>query len=231
MRYLLLILILLLPAAVAMAQNAPQEGVSSLPIGTYEPASNTTARGETSGATNVAKSSRTSLLIGAGVQYTDEGEYAEAERAYLRALANDPSDPDTRFNLGSLYVMMKRYKEASDILNSLAAEFPENSMIQNNLAWLYATGGEMKNGKLAVRYAREAILSAPAQPVFWSTLAEAYYVSGQYAEALRALECAIDLLKIQGDPQKKIAEFEGQRTKTLRAQQAYKRLLGTDDEK
>jgi len=231
MRYLLLILTFFLPAAFAMAQNAPQEGAAQLPLGTYEPASNTTARVETSGATNVAKSGRTSLLIDAGVQYTDEGEYAEAERAYLRALANDPGSPDIRFNLSALYVLMKRYKEAADILNALAVEFPENPMIQNNLAWLYATCGEMKNGKLALRHAREAIISAPTQPILWSTLAEAYYVFGQYDEALRASECAIDLLKIQGDPQKKSTEFEGQRTKILRAQQAYKRLLGTDDEK
>jgi len=231
MQNLLLILTLLLPAAFAAAQNAPQGGVAPLPIGAYEPASNATAGVETSGATNAAKSGRASLLMGAGVQYTDEGEYAEAEQAYLRALKNDPGNPDIRFNLSALYAMMKRYKEAVDVLNSLAAEFPENLMVQNNLAWIYATGGEMKNGKLALRHAREAILSGPTQPLLWSTLAEAYCVVGQYDEALRALECAIDLLKTQGDPQKKISEFEGQRTKILRAQQAYKRLQGVDEEK
>ena len=203
----------------------------ALPIATYETASNTTAQVEASGATNTAKSGRTSLLMGAGMQYTDEGDYAEAERAYLRALTNDPGNPDIRFNLSSLYAMTKRYKEAVDILNALAAEFPDNLMVQNNLAWIYATGGEIKNGKLALRHAREAILSGPTQPLLWSTLAEAYYVLGQYDEALRALQCAMDLLKAQGDPQKKLSDFDGQRTKILRAQQAYKRLLGTDDEK
>ena len=215
-----------------MAQNVQEESVP-LQTRTYdlEAASNTAAQVEASAATNVAKSGRTSFLMDAGVQYTDEGEYGEAERAYLRALANDPGNPDIRFRLSTLYIMMKRYKEAADILNVLAEEFPGNPMTHNNLAWIYATGGEMKNGKLALRHAREAILSGPTQPALWNTLAEAYYVFGQYDEALHASECAIGLLKIQNAPPKKIAEFEEQHVKIQRAAQAYKRLLGTDDEK
>jgi tetratricopeptide (TPR) repeat protein len=231
MRYLPFILTVFLPAAFVMAQNAPQEGSVPLPIGTYEPQSNTMARVETSAATNVTKSGQTSFLMDAGVQYTDEGEYAEAEQAYLRALANDPGNPDIRFNLSALYAMMKRYREAADLLNALAVEFPGSAMIHNNLAWIYATGGQMKNGKLALRHAREAILSGPTQPLLWNTLAEAYYVVGQYDEALRSSECAVDLLKIQNAPKEQIAEFEAQYTKILRAQQAYKRIMGTDDKK
>jgi len=202
-----------------------------LPISTYEPQSNTTARDETSDATNVAESGQTSFLMNAGGQYADEGEYTEAEQAYLRALANDPKNPDIRFRLSTLYILMKRYREAADILNALALEFPGNAMTHNNLAWIYSTGGEMKNGKLALRHARDAILSGPTQPPLWNTLAEAYYVVGQYDEALRASECAVDLLKIQNAPKEKITEFEEQYTKIFRAQQAYKRLMGTDDEK
>ncbi|MEI8205541.1 MAG: tetratricopeptide repeat protein [Kiritimatiellales bacterium] len=202
-----------------------------MPISMYELQSNTTARVETFGATNGAKFGQTSFLMDAGVQYADEGEYPEAEQAYLRALANDPGNPDVRFRLSTLYIMMKRYRESADLLNALAVEFPGNAMTHNNLAWIYATGGEMKNGKLAVRHAREAILSGPTQPPLWNTLAEAYYVVGQYDEALRASECAMDLLKVQSAPKNKIAEFEEQHTKILRAQQAYKRLMGTDDKK
>jgi tetratricopeptide (TPR) repeat protein len=233
MRYLLFILSILLPAVFAMAQSSTPEGAARLPISTYEPEvpSNTAAQAEALGATNVVKSSRTAFLMDAGVQYTDEGEYAEAERAYLRALANDPGSPDIRFRLSTLYIMMKRYKEAADILNALTEEFPGNPMTHNNLAWIYSTGGEMKNGKLALRHAREAILSAPTQASLWNTLAEAYYVLGQYDKALLASECAIDQLKAENASEKEIAEFEDQHTKILRAEQASKRLLGTDDEK
>jgi len=125
----------------------------------------------------------------AGIQYADEGEYKEAEQAYLRALKADPASPDIRFRLGTLYIMMKRHQEAADMLNALAIEFPGSPMVENNLAWIYATGGEMKNGKLALRHAREALLTAPTQASLWNTLAEAYYVFGQYDQALRASEC------------------------------------------
>lgn len=230
MRYLCLVLTVFFPAVLARAQNI-LEGTAPLPISTFEAASNTAMRVDTSSATNTEKSGRSSFLMDAGVQYADEGEYEEAERAYLRALANDPGDPDIRFRLSTLYIMMKRYKEAADILNGLTLEFPGNPMTHNNLAWIYATGGEMKNGALALRHAREALLSGPTQPALWNTLAEAYYVLGLYDEALRASECAFDLLKIQNASEKQIAEFGEQRTKILRAGQAHKRLLGTDDEK
>ena len=76
-----------------------------MPISMYELQSNTTARVETFGATNGAKFGQTSFLMDAGVQYADEGEYPEAEQAYLRALANDPGNPDVRFRLSTLYIL------------------------------------------------------------------------------------------------------------------------------
>jgi len=232
MQYYPLVLAILSAAFFAAAQSVPQ-GPSQLPISTYEEAAtNGTAQAGTAAATNQVSGDKASFLMDAGIQYTDEGEYKEAEQAYLRALKNDPDNPDIRFRLGTLYIMMKRYKEATDILNALALEFPGNPMVENNLAWIYATGGEMKNGRLALRHAREAILSAPVQASLWNTLAEAYYVFGQYDKALRASDCAIDLLKLQGADEKEIASFEAQRAKIQHADAAYKQLLGLDaDEK
>ena len=228
MQYLLFILTLLLPAAFAVAQDLPQEP-SQKPIST-EQTTNVAARAETAATTNQMNTSRVFFLMDAGVQYADEGEYAEAERAYQRALKADPNNPDIRLRLSTLYIQMKQYAKAVDLLEALSKEFPGNPMVENNLSWTYATGGEMKNGKLALRHAREAILSVQTQPSLWNTLAEAYYMSGQYDKALRASECAIDLLKVQGASAKEIAPFEEQRAKIQRAGQGYKMLLGLDDE-
>lgn len=217
-------------AAGAMAQGVPQ-GPEQLPVTTYEEVTNAAAQTAGNPAeTNRVKNAQASLLMDAGIQYADEGEYKEAEQAYLRALEADPVSPDIRFRLGTLYIMMKRYREAAEILNALAVEFPGNPMVENNLAWIYATGDEMKNGKLALRHAREAILSAPTQASLWNTLAEAYYVFGQYEQALRASEYAIDLLKLQGADEKEVAGFEEQRAKILRGKEASKRLMGLDDD-
>ena len=86
MQYLFLILTALLTTSFAMAQSASPEP----------------AQPESAAATNPA--SRISFLMDAGVQYADEGEYAEAEHAYLRAREKDPDNPEIRSRLSTLYI-------------------------------------------------------------------------------------------------------------------------------
>ena len=123
---------------------------------------------------------------------------------------------------------MGRYKEAAGLLDALVAEFPDNPMLRNNLVWVYATGGEMKNGKLALRHAREALLTSPYAPALWNTLAEAYYMSGQYDKALQASDQALDLLMLQNFPEKEQISFREQNAKIKRAAESYKMLLKLD---
>ena len=173
---------------------------------------------------------KVNFFLETGVQYTEEGEYEEAERAYLRAMKKDPEDPVIRFRLSTLYLMMHRYKDAEPILQKLAKENPENVVVQNNLSWLYATGGEMRNSEKALRYAREAILSEPDSPSLWNTLAEGYYVAGQYDNALRSAEHALDLLRLQNASEETLQKFALQVIKIRRAQEALKIFEGTDAE-
>lgn len=227
MRYSVSVLIFLLPVFAAATQELPGE-TSQLPIGVSEPEQNPSEPSGTAASGGQARVSTASFLLDAGVQYADEGEYAEAERAYLRALDGSPGHPEIRFRLGTLYIQTGRFKDAVALLSPLADEYPDSSIVQNNLAWLYATGGEMKNGRLALRHAREAILITPYVPSAWNTLAEAYYISGQYTEALRTSEHALDLLRMQEHSEDNIKEFEGQRVKILRAAEAYKTFSGLD---
>ena len=205
-----------------------QDPALRIPGGTVETAK-PAVQSEVAGSTNETKSARISFLMNTGVQYADAGDYQEAERAYLRARDADPDNPNILFSLSILYIQMERYKDAADILKTMAARFPDNALVHNNLAWIYSTGGALKNGKLAVRHAIEAIMSAPIEASMWNTLAEAFYVSGQYDKALSASEYAIDLLKMQNFSAEGIAEFEKQRAKIQRADEATKRLLNLDD--
>ncbi len=176
--------------------------------------------------------SKALFLMNVGIQYTEEEEYEEAERAYLRALKIDPDHERIRFQLGTFYLRMDRYTEAISILEALVAEYPDHSSIRNNLAWAYAIGEGVKNKKMALLHAREALLSAPIDPSVWNTLAEAYYIAGEYEKAERSSKHAIDLM-IQTDPeQTQIADFQAQLQKIQRAAQALKRLegLGNDDD-
>ena len=226
MRYSVL-LIFLWPFFSAAAQGIP-EGSSEIQIRASEPGQNPAEPSGTAASGSQVSNSAVSFLLDAGVQYADEGEYAEAERAYLRALDGSPGHPEIRFRLGTLYIQTGRFRDAVALLSALADEYPDSSIVQNNLAWLYATGGEMKNGRLALRHAREAILITPYVPSAWNTLAEAYYISGQYAQALRSSEHALDLLRMQEHSEENIKEFEGQRVKILRAAEAYKTFSGLD---
>jgi tetratricopeptide (TPR) repeat protein len=262
MRYLFLPILLCLPALFAIAQDDIPQGPSPLVVVNSDETTNATAKIElgardvpeeysppslrlnndviavekpanTASSTNaVAVGASTSFLMDMGVQYEDEGEYAEAEQAYVRALEKSPDHPDTLFRLSTLYIQMKRYAEAVKILTGLGDRFPENAMVHNNLAWIYATGNEMKNGPQALRHAREALLITPYAPSIWNTLAEAYYVNGKYEEALRSSAHAFDLLKSQeGTKEAELLSFQAQYQKLLRASEAYKQMLNLGDEK
>ncbi|MGE4489308.1 MAG: tetratricopeptide repeat protein [Kiritimatiellales bacterium] len=174
--------------------------------------------------------SRVAFLMNVGVQYSDEGEYADAEKAYLRALEKDPENPDIRFRLSTLYILMGKFQEAADLLKKMVVEFPDNPLIQNNLAWVYATGGELRNSKLALRYARESLLLAPMSPSMWNTLAEAYYLAGDYEKAMRSSKVALDQLQRGKPTEDEVKSFQMQQVKIQRATDALKTLEGRDDE-
>jgi tetratricopeptide (TPR) repeat protein len=212
---------------IMLEQRPPQE-LSPIQIRTPEAAIQVPDQAAAAVPGNQGKSAEVSFLIDAGVQYADEGEYVEAERAYARALESSPGNPDIRFRMGTLYIQMARYKDAVRMLESLVKEFPDSPMVQNNLAWVYATGGEVKNGQLALRYAREALLTVPFASSAWNTLAEAYYVSGEYDKALRSSETSIEMLRLEEGSEETMKGFETQRAKIMRANESSKMLLGLD---
>lgn len=180
--------------------------------------------------TNEVKKANVWLLMSVGVEYADEGEYEEAEQAYLRALEVDSEDEAILFRLGTLYVRMKRFGDAVEIFEKLVERFPESPLIHNNLAWCYATGPGVKNVKLALHHAREAIISDPTRPSLWNTLAEAYYLAGDYEKALRSAEYAFDILQPMNPDEETTASFLMQISKIQRAQEALDILDGRDEE-
>lgn len=175
-----------------------------------------------------AETAKPSFFREMAIQYTDEGEYEEAERAYLHAIKDDPENVDIRFRLGTLYLMMQRYSEAEPILRKLAEEYPDNAAVQNNLSWIYATGGRMRNSAKAMRHAREALLVQPHAPSLWDTLAEGYYSAGDYEKALRAARHAMDLLAERGAGEEETRPYAEKIIKYQRAQEAFRRFEGTD---
>jgi predicted Zn-dependent protease len=172
-----------------------------------------------------ALADKLSFLAGTAMEYSEEGEYEEAERAYLRALEEAPDNAALRFRLSTLYILMNRHAEAVSMLKELLITNVEDAQVHNNLAWCYATGVGVKNKKLALRHAREALLSTPVSPSVWNTLAEAYYVGGDYSNALRSSVRAIELL-VRHKQQDPLEDFRAQYIKIQRAIEALELLEG-----
>lgn len=180
--------------------------------------------------TNEAKNFSTDFLMSIGVEYADEGEYEEAEKAYLRALEVDAENENFLFRLGTLYVRMNQHEDAVDVFLRLAERFPKSPKVHNNLAWCYATGSGVKNMTLALRHAREAILSDATIPEVWNTLAEAYYLAGDYEKALRSATYALELVRLINPDEQNEKLFEVQISKIQRAQEALNILEGRDED-
>lgn len=142
-------------------------------------------------------SERVALLLDVAEGYFEDGNYDSAIAALERALEIDPKNMQVRFIISRDYLVAEKYAQAEKILLALVDEYPEDYLVKNNLAWLYATATDpaFRKGKEAVKLAREALVEAPFVHNIWSTLSEAYYVTQNYERAHRAAVQTLDLAR------------------------------------
>lgn len=135
------------------------------------------------------KQKRIEFLIGVAKAYSQEGDLASASDAYERILEIDPGHQEARYLISHMYIQTKEYRKATDLILELMEDRPDDYTLLNNLAWIYATAEDpaIRNGAKAIDYAQEAMVQAPNDHHIWSTLSEAYYVSGEYEKAHRAI--------------------------------------------
>jgi len=138
---------------------------------------------------NRTQENRIKFLLEVAQAYTSEGDFPAAVDAYERILEIDPAHQQTRYIVAHIYINSKQYRKAKVLLLELTKEHPEDFKLWNNLAWLYATAEDpsIRDGQKAIKAAHEAMLLAPNDHHVWSTLSEAYYVSGEYEKAYRAI--------------------------------------------
>jgi cytochrome c-type biogenesis protein CcmH/NrfG len=96
---------------------------------------------------------------------------------------------DLYYETGNLSGVQQAY-EASLKLN------PENPQVLNNLAWLYATAEDphFRNPARALDLAKAAA-GLLEEPHILDTLAECYFVNGQYAKAFETAQRALRLAR------------------------------------
>lgn len=147
----------------------------------------------------------------------------EAEVLFSEAIRLNPHSKQARFGLGTLYIKSGHYHAAVEIMEPLVTEFPNDYLIMNNLAWLYASSSDLsiRNGARAKELAQQALLVQPQDYHVWSTLSEAHFVSGDYDKALRAAQEAERLSREAKAPPERIEEYVQQVKKARRAATAF----------
>ena len=136
-------------------------------------------------------------LAGYQVNYGETGRQLNSrwvEKALHREIGKAPDNPDLYSMLGDFYYSRKNYPEtirAYETALRLAPELPE---VLNNLAWLLATceNRQLRDPEKALAYARRAARLKTA-PHILDTLAESYYVNGDYRQAIETETKAIHL--------------------------------------
>lgn len=197
------------------------------------------------GATNSARSSlqisgersqeeRIQFLLDVAQSYSSEEDILSAIGAYERILAIDPAHVQARYVAGHLYITTKDYKKAEAVFLALIEEFPEDFKLWNNMAWLCATAEDpsIRDGKKAIKYAHEAMTLAPNDYHVWSTLSEAYYVSGEYEKAHRAILHMASLAIRYGTDvtEESVKEYNQQILKCKRAMDTAKSMEAAEEQ-
>lgn len=137
------------------------------------------------------------------------GQAAEAMKRADEALAAIPSDPSMRFMKGVMLADAKRGAEATPIFEKLAQDYPDLAEPYNNLAALYAEGGQYDKARSALE---QALRVNPAYAAAYENLGDVYaaLAAQAYQRALRLdpktqtasakLERARHVSRPEGDP-------------------------------
>ena len=119
----------------------------------------------------------------------------DAVASYQRAVELVPAK-DTRAGLATALAADGQVAAAIKIFDQLEADFPEDSKLANNLAWILATDADPTNRRPddAVQLAERANrLTAGADPMILDTLAAAYASAARFDEAVAAADRCIAL--------------------------------------
>ena len=123
------------------------------------------------------------------------GKTHEALAGLTSWVDGHPDDRLARLALANALIMTKRNSEARAQYELLIAKDPDNVVVLNNLAWLYAAEGDPRS----IEYAERAYRLDPASPEVADTLGVILTGSSNNDRALKLLSAAHD--KIPSSPE------------------------------
>ena len=118
------------------------------------------------------------------------------EKTIRRAIEKEPDNPEFHSVLGDICYQAKNYEGTIAAYKQSLNLKPANPQVMNNLAWLYATceDEKLRDPEKAIVLAQKAVASENA-PHILDTLAESYYVNGQFEKAVSPGKKALGLSK------------------------------------
>ncbi len=150
------------------------------------------------------------------------GNHERAVQLFQQVLQAVPNHRRALFGLGTSYIALHKYSEATNVLWRSVQLDRNDYYALNNLAWIFAAAQDVRfrDGKRAIELARETLLHAPTDYRVWSTLAEAYYIAGEYTRARRAAEEALRIAQQLNLPTNVVREYQQQVQRCRAAEQA-----------
>ncbi len=134
--------------------------------------------------------------IGLAGAYQDGGDLAAAQKIWDALAKKNPRSIEAQEAIAELLAGQKLYQQAIAQYQKVLRLSPNLALAHNNLGWLYATADDPKfrDPAAALEHARKAVLlSGGRQPDYLDTLAEALYVNGKYAEAVKVETQTLEL--------------------------------------
>lgn len=139
------------------------------------------------------------VVIRLALAYEANHELPKARELLESSVKRIPKNPAILEMLAEVLTRQHAYPEAIQRYNQALKLAPNSALIQNNLAWLYATSKDpqVHNPALALKHAFRAVqLTQGRAPSSLDTLAAAFFANGKYQEAADAEARAVEL-----DPQ------------------------------
>ncbi len=128
--------------------------------------------------------------------YRESGDYMKARQVLEGLVGKNPRTAEGQLELADLLASQKLYPEAIEHYHEALRLGPNNAIAHNNLAWLLATCDDTRyrDPRQALEHAQRAVeLTRWRDANSIDTLAEAYYASGNFREAVKAQTKALAL--------------------------------------
>jgi tetratricopeptide (TPR) repeat protein len=166
------------------------------------------------------------LYVSVATVYSQAKQYAEAEQAANKALAQSskPEEEEyARYLLGSIYERQKRYDLAEEQFKKVLAANPFNASAANYLGYMLADRGVRLEESL--KYIQKAVQLEPNNGAYLDSLGWAYYKMNRWDLAAPHLEKAVRLMSDDPTIREHLGYLYLRMGKETQAEQEWERAL------